>query len=166
MTTTPQILVLGVGNILFSDEGVGVRVIEALQEEYDFSPNVNLMDGGTLGSKLMGPIMECDHLIVVDAVRGGDAPGSLYRLVGEDLRKSLAFINSMHDTDLVDTLIYCEMAGKRPEAVVIGIEPHDMQTMAVQLSEPSLRNMPHMKRFVLEEIEKTGGSFHLKTTNT
>ena len=130
MSDEKKILVLGVGNILFTDEGVGVRVVEELINNYEFTENVSLMDGGTLGSKLMAPIMDADFLIVVDAVLGGDEPGSVYKLRGDDLRSSLAFKNSLHDTDLVDTLAQCELLGNRPESIVIGIEPFDFKTMS------------------------------------
>jgi hydrogenase maturation protease len=158
----PKILVLGVGNILFTDEGIGVRVVEHLQDAYDFSDNVTLMAGGTLGLRLMDPIMQCERLIVVDAVFGGSEPGSLYRLTDENLRKSLAFKNSMHQTDLVDTLINCELLGSRPEAVVIGIEPFDLKTMHVGVSEGAAALLPKMAEFVLDEIVKSGGAFTRK----
>ena len=75
-----QVLVLGVGNILFSDEAIGVRTVEHLQQCASLPGNVELMDGGTLGIRLMDAIMGCDLLIVVDAVLGGGEPGTLYRL--------------------------------------------------------------------------------------
>lgn len=153
-----RILVLGVGNILFTDEGIGVRCIERMQQDFSFSDNVTLMDGGTLGTKLMGPILESDYLIVCDAVLCGDAPGSVYRLMGEDLRKSLAFRDSMHQTDLVDTLGMCELVGNRPEAVVIGMEPADYHTMALELSETADSSMPVMIESVVREILSAGGT--------
>lgn len=159
MENEKRILVLGVGNILFTDEGVGVRTVEHLERQYEFSENVTLMDGGTLGMRLMDPIMEHDMLIVIDAVRAGDEPGSIYRLTGEDLRKSIAFRNSMHQTDLVDTLIFCEMAGKRPDAVVIGIEPFDMDTMATEVSGDAAERMPRLAEVVLKEVSEHGGTF-------
>jgi hydrogenase maturation protease len=153
-----RILVLGVGNILFTDEGIGVRCIERMQEAYTFSDNVTLMDGGTLGTKLMGPILESDYLIVCDAVLCDDTPGSVYRLMGADLRKSLAFRDSMHQTDLVDTLGMCELVGNRPEAVVIGMEPADYHSMALELSETASRSMPVMIESVVREILAAGGT--------
>lgn len=159
MTETDRnILVLGVGNILFTDEGVGVRIVERLQAECDFSQNVTLMDGGTLGTRLMEPIMACRYLIVVDAVLGDKTPGSVYRLTGDDLRKSLAFKNSLHQTDLVDTLIYCDVLGNRPEAVIVGIEPHDYKTMSVDLSETIQARMPELMAAVITEVSKAGGN--------
>ncbi|MFR0876190.1 MAG: hydrogenase maturation protease, partial [Bilophila wadsworthia] len=94
-----QVLVLGVGNILFSDEAIGVRTVEHLQQCASLPGNVELMDGGTLGIRLMDAIMGCDLLIVVDAVLGGGEPGTLYRLEGEGLRASMSFRDSMHQTD-------------------------------------------------------------------
>ncbi len=163
MTTSPRILALGVGNILYTDEGAGVRCMELLDREYEFSDNVTLMDGGNLGMRLMDPIMNCDFLIVLDAVLGGDEPGSVYRLTGEDLRKSLAFKNSMHQSDLVDTLIYCGMIGNRPDAVVIGVEPADYQTMAVELSPTLKERLPIMAEVALKEIENAGGTSRKRT---
>lgn len=154
-----RILVMGVGNILWTDEGLGVRIVEWLERNYDFSDNVTLYDGGTLGMRLMDPIMNSDLLIVVDAVLGEGEPGDVYRLTGDDLRKSLAFKNSMHQTDLVDTLIYCDIAGHRPEAVVIGVEPYDFQTMAVEVSECIAAKMPDIASRVLDEIKAAGGEF-------
>jgi hydrogenase maturation protease len=159
---TKRILVLGVGNILFTDEGIGVRAVDELIRLYDFSGNVTLMDGGTLGTRLMDPIMNCEMLIVIDAVLGDGPAGSIYRLTGDDLRKSLAFKDSMHQTDLVDTLIMCEIVGNRPEAVIIGMEPHDYHTMALELSPAAKERQEALMGFVLEEIVNAGGSYTRK----
>ena len=159
MPDNKRILVLGVGNVLYTDEGIGVRAVELLQRDYEFSDNVTLMDGGTLGIKLMGPMMESDFLIVLDAVLGGHDPGNVYRLVGEDLRKGLAFRNSLHDTDLVDTLMSCELCGNRPDAVVIGMEPEDFATMSTDLSATADKSMPKLLENALKEVEAAGGSY-------
>ena len=155
--TPPKILVLGVGNILYTDEGVGVRAMERLRETYIFSDNVTLMDGGNLGMRLMGPLLETDSCIVLDAVLGDDAPGTIYRLTGNDLRKSLAFKDSMHQSDLVDTLISCELIGHRPETVVIGMEPEDFKTLAVELSPAIAARLPAMCEIALAELRAAGG---------
>ena len=157
-----RILVLGVGNILFTDEGIGVSAADQIMSLYELSDNVTVMDGGTLGTRLMDPMMNCDLLIVIDAVLGDGPAGSVYRLTGEDLRKSLAFKDSMHQTDLVDTLIMCEIVGNRPEAVIIGMEPTDYHTMHVGISEVAQERQAPLIGFVLEEISKAGGTYNLK----
>ena len=151
-----QVLVLGVGNILFSDEAIGVRTVEHLQQCASLPGNVELMDGGTLGIRLMDAIMGCDLLIVVDAVLGGGEPGALYRLEGEGLRESMSFRDSMHQTDLVDTLIYCDLAGHRPDAVVIGMEPADYHTMEIGLTPVCQARLPDLAGKVVEELRARG----------
>ncbi len=154
-----RILVLGVGNILLHDEGVGVRVIERLQADYDFSDNVELMDGGTLGIRLLDPIVEVDHVIVVDAVRNGGPPGTLYHLDADFLTKRVAFKNSIHQADMVETLAYAEMLGKRPCAIIVGIEPEDISPWGLDLTERVSAKLPEMCQRVLDEIQKAGGSY-------
>ena len=158
-----KILVLGVGNILLRDEAIGVRVVERLQETYSFSPNVDLMDGGTLGLSLLDPIYRSDYVIVVDAVQNGEPPGTLYRLPAEELNKRLKFKNSLHQLDLVETLVYTEMMGKRPDAVIIGVEPADISPWGTEMTETVQSRLHEMCSRVLSEIETAGGSYTPKS---
>lgn len=151
-----HILILGVGNILFTDEGIGVRALEWLREHFDFPEHVTLIDGGTLGMGLMDALLHCDRVYVLDAVLGGGAPGTVYRLADNDLRKSMSFRDSLHQTDLVDTLIYCDILGHRPEGVVYGMEPFDYHTMAVGLSPVCEQALPTLAERILEELRSLG----------
>jgi hydrogenase maturation protease len=152
-----QILVLGVGNILLKDEGIGVRVIEKLQADYHCSANVELMDGGTLGLSLLTPIASADYLIVVDAVQNGQPPGTMYRLSVDVLEKRITFKNSLHQLDLVETLAYAEMVGTRPEAVIIGIEPEDISPWGLELTTTIQGRFSEMCARVVAEIQAAGG---------
>ncbi len=154
-----RILVLGVGNILLRDEGIGVRVVEKLEAEYTFSPNVELMDGGTLGLRLLDPISNADYLIVVDAVQNNGAPGTLYRLPVSELEKRLKFKNSLHQLDMVEALAYSEILGNRPEAIIIGVEPADISPWGLELTETVRARLPEMCSRVLTEIKLAGGSY-------
>lgn len=162
--TEKSILVLGLGNILLRDEGIGVRVMERLQEEYDFSENVQLMDGGVRGMILMDPMINADHVVILDAVINEHPPGTIYRLEGDDLRLSVAFKNSVHDMDLLETMCCCELiSGKRPSAVIIGIEPKDYQSdPLVEISPELEEKIPEMMRMALDEIKAVGGSYEPK----
>jgi len=151
-----NILVLGVGNILLTDEGFGVRAVEYLQTHYDWPPNVRLMDGGTSGLMLMGELQQCDVVIVLDVVLGSGEPGSVYLLEGEDLRNSLSFRDSMHQTDLLDTLISCELAGHRPQAFVIGFQPYDFKTMSVELTPEAQAALPDFCAKVVSVMAEWG----------
>ncbi|HQN18408.1 MAG TPA: HyaD/HybD family hydrogenase maturation endopeptidase [Syntrophobacteraceae bacterium] len=154
-----RILVLGVGNILLRDEGVGVRAVVELQSNYDFSDNVELLDGGTLGMSLLGPICGSDYLIVVDAVRYGHPAGTLYRFTAEDFERRVRYKNSLHQLDLVEALAFAELLEKRPRAVVVGIEPEDMSPWGTELTETVQARLSDVCSRVLEEIALAGGTF-------
>lgn len=156
-----RILVLGVGNVLLRDEGVGVRIIEKLHAEYRFSPNVELMDGGTLGLRLLDPIANSDTVIVVDAVQNGQKPGTLYRLDVDELNKRVTFKNSLHQLDMLETLAYAEVLGNRPEAVIVGVEPADISPWGTELTEVVQGCVQELCRRVLEEIKMAGGTYTL-----
>jgi hydrogenase maturation protease len=153
-----RITVLGVGNILFRDEGVGVRVVERLHERYEFPENVNLVDGGVLGLGLLGVISETDHLIVVDAVRNHGEPGTLYRLEGEEVPKRLYAKNSLHQVDLLETLAVVPALDHEPDTVILGVEPEDIETMSLELSPPVRDAVGSLMEGVLRELARLGAA--------
>ncbi|WP_419785003.1 HyaD/HybD family hydrogenase maturation endopeptidase [Pseudodesulfovibrio sp.] len=163
--TEKNILILGVGNVLFMDEGFGVRVAEELEQRYEFTPNVTVLDGGTLGFRLMGPIMESDYLIIVDIVLNEGEPGDVFRLLGKDLKKACAFTNSMHQTDLLDTLARCSLIGTVPDDVILyGIEPVNYKDMSAELSPELAAKLPAVMDLVLKEVEQAGGDYAPRST--
>ena len=151
-----QIMIMGVGNILLTDEGFGVRAVEYLQANYTWPENVRLEDGGTQGLLLMSTLMDCDMLVVLDVVLGPEKPGTVYMLEGEDLRKSLSFRDSMHQTALLDTLITCSMAGHDVEAVVFGLQPFDYHTMQVGLTPEAQNLLPEFCTKVVAALKERG----------
>jgi hydrogenase maturation protease len=152
-----RIVVLGVGNILLKDEGVGVRVIERLLDRYDFPENVKVIDGGTQGLWLMSTIQESDRLIVVDAVLGDGEPGSIYRLEREDLPKGLRAKQSAHDSDLIEALNLCGLLDKGPKSVVVvGVQPKDISPFGLELTEPIAQKVEELITRVLEELRNFG----------
>ncbi len=151
-----QIIIMGVGNILFTDEGVGVRVLETLNKQYDFPPNVAMVDGGVLGMNLLGTISEADYLIVIDAVRNGQAPGTLYRLEGEDIPQRVLCKNSLHQVDLLEALTFCQALDKQPETLIIGIEPEDIKTVGLDMTPVVAKKMQAMVQMVILELDRLG----------
>lgn len=147
-----QIIILGVGNILFTDEGVGVRVVEQLNSRYEFPSNVQIVDGGVLGMNLLGTISEADYLIVVDAVRNGQAPGTLCRLLGEDIPKRVLSKNSLHQVDLLEALTFCQALDKHPETIIIGIEPEDIKTVGLDMTPAVSKKIPALVEMVILEL--------------
>ena len=157
-----QVVILGVGNILFSDEGLGVRVVEKLMEDYEFPENVSLEDGGVLGLNLLGVISNADHLIVVDAIRNGGIPGTLYRLEGEEIPKRILAKNSIHQVDLLETLTLCQVLEKRPQTVIVGVEPADIETLSLDLTAAVREKLDTLVEMVLGELDRLGLGYKQK----
>ncbi len=156
----PRILVLGIGNVLLTDEGVGVRAIEALKNSFDFSDNVTLMDGGTLGLGLLDAIMESDALIVIDAVRAARPPGTLHRLTENDLHPAVNGRNSLHEVAFAETLNAARLLGKTPEVVILGIEPENIGSWSTRLTETIERRIPDLVAAALCELRRMGGRLY------
>ncbi|BBO76165.1 hydrogenase expression/formation protein [Desulfosarcina widdelii] len=151
---TEHVMILGVGNILLSDEGFGVRVVEALEERYDFPDNVSVIDGGVLGINLMGIISEADQLIVVDVIRNGGQPGDLYRIDGEAIPERIRAKNSLHQIDFLESLTLCQALDKVPETVIVGVEPKDIETLSVDLTAATADRIDDMIQMVLAELDR------------
>lgn len=165
MEASNKILVLGIGNILLRDEGVGVFGLLWLEKNWKFSHNVTLLDGGTLGMKLVEPIGEADHLVVLDTVQIGLSPGTVTRLSYEDLKIRIAGKNSLHQVNFSETLAYAEMLDMLPKKIsIVGIEAENMTPWAVELTPRVRESFPQFCRTALDEIEKAGGTFQSRKT--
>ncbi len=120
-----KILVLGLGNTLLGDEGVGVRVIERLATEA-LAPNVELMDGGTLSFTLAGPIAEADQLIVVDAANLQKESGAVQCFVNEAMDHFIGTgkMSSVHEVSLLDLLSITALSSDLPvPRALVGVQP-------------------------------------------
>ena len=129
MTGHPSILVLGIGNLLWADEGFGVRCAEALAERFALPPQVTVMDGGTQGLYLLPYVEEACRLLVFDAVDYGDAPGTLRIVVGDEVPRFMgAKKMSLHQTGFQEVLASAELLGRLPdELVLIGCQPVELE---------------------------------------
>jgi hydrogenase maturation protease len=163
--TSPHVMILGVGCILFSDEGFGVRVIEKMQELYAFPENVSLVDGGVLGIHLLGVISEADHLIVVDAIRNRGNPGDLYRLEGEAIPERIRAKNSLHQVDFLEALTLCRALDKVPRTVILGVEPEDIETLSIELTATTQARMDDVIQMVLMELNRLHVSYTRRSNN-
>jgi len=157
--SSEQIMILGVGNLLFTDEGFGIHVIEKLQKRFDFADNISVVDGGVLGLNLLGVISEADLLIVVDAIRNQDKPGTLYRLEGEEIPERIRAKNSLHQVDLLETLTLCQALDKVPETVILGVEPENIEDLGVELTSTIQTRVDPMIDRVLAELKRMGGTY-------
>jgi hydrogenase maturation protease len=149
-----RITLLGVGNILLRDEGVGVRAVERIDRDYQFAENVRIVDGGVLGMRLMGVVADTDVLIIIDAVQNNQAPGTIYRLTGDQIPRRVLAKQSMHQLDLPEILALCSVIDHTPETIIIGIEPEDIHTMEMALTPTIDAKMDALVAMIIDELNR------------
>jgi hydrogenase maturation protease len=154
-----QVMILGVGCILYADEGFGVRVVQEIQKRYAFPENVAVVDGGVLGVNLLGVISQPDHLIVVDVIRNKGNPGDLYRLSGAQIPERIRAKNSLHQIDFLEALTLCQALDKVPETVIVGVEPHDIDTLSIDLTPTTQSRLDDVIEMVLSELDDLGVTY-------
>jgi hydrogenase maturation protease len=151
-----RVLVLGAGNILLSDEGIGVRVVEALQRRCRFPEEVEILDGGTCGMDLLDIIAGRDHLILVDAVDTGSPPGTVVRLEGNQVPAVFRTKSSPHQLGLQDVLALLLLLDAAPAHVtVIGVQPASLD-IGLELTPAIAARFDDMVEMVAGELAAIG----------
>ena len=150
----PRIAVVGMGNLLLKDEGIGVHVAQAMQEAaLENGSDLQIVDGGTSPDILLS-LEEVDKLIIIDAARGDCEPGTIYRLGPEEIPQNNAGMTSLHEVSFTQSLQILDKLGLKPKKVVIfGVQPKEIDWG----TEPSAelgQKIPEMVRLVLEEARK------------
>ncbi len=154
----PQIsvLVLGIGNLVMSDDAVGVLVAQRIQEQYRFADNVEIVDGGTLGLDLLPKLENITNLIMIDAVETGLKAGTCVRLCGQELPIALQTKISPHQMGLKDLLAVSELMGHSPkEMVLIGVQPGSIE-MEFGLTADVEAQLETLVSNVLDELTNWG----------
>lgn len=141
----PAVVVLGLGNVLLSDDGVGVAAAHRLQRGWEMAPGVTVLDGGTLGLSLLPYIERAHHLLLLDAVRAEGRPaGTLLRLEGQDVPPAVAHRLSPHQIGVADLLTGAVWIERHPDVVtLLGVVPEHIElgaarTPAVEGALPAL----------------------------
>ncbi len=156
MAKPARVLILGIGNTLLTDEAVGVRVVEALQDAYDLPPEVQAVDAGTSSMDMLDVIADVDLLVVLDALKAGKPLGTVVRLSGDEVpvffRKKL----SPHQVGLSDVLASLEFAGCRPkDIVVIGVEADNFE-LGLEMTPAIAARVPDMMALLVGELSARG----------
>ncbi|MGQ9921758.1 MAG: HyaD/HybD family hydrogenase maturation endopeptidase [Desulfobacca sp.] len=149
------ITVLGIGNILMQDEGVGVHVVRQLQEHYEM-PGVELVDGGTSGLDLLPFLENRERLLVVDAVDFGREPGYIGILRNEEIPALFGAKASLHHLGLMDVLAAAQLLDQAPQEVcLIGIQPQTL-ALGLELSAILQGKMADLVEAVIRQLEQWG----------
>ncbi len=151
-----EILLLGMGNVLMQDEGIGVRAVEALECRYQLPDEVEVMDGGTTGTELLEPMRGIKHLIVADAVNTGDPHGSLVGIVDQEVPAFFQTKLSNHQLGLSDLLALLTLTGEAPlHVTIIGLVPHFLENK-LGLSPEAEAAVAPMVSMLAGELEALG----------
>jgi hydrogenase maturation protease len=151
-----RVVVLGVGNILMTDEGVGVRAVEELERLYDLPPEVTVIDGGTSGMDCLDQIADVDHLLIADAMRSGKEPGTLSRVDHDQLPAHFKTKLSPHQVGLSDVLATLNLHGMMPRRIVLfGMQPKSFAT-AMELSPEITERLPALVAALVDELAALG----------
>ncbi|MBP6900376.1 MAG: HyaD/HybD family hydrogenase maturation endopeptidase [Burkholderiaceae bacterium] len=136
MSDTPSIVVLGIGNLLWADEGFGVRCVEALAAGWRFGPQVQLIDGGTQGLYLLQHVQQATHLLILDAVDYGLPPGTLKLVEDDEVPRFLgAKKMSLHQTGFQEVLALARLTGDWPQQVLlVGCQPAELEDFGGSLT--------------------------------
>jgi hydrogenase maturation protease len=148
-----NVLILGVGNILLTDEGAGVRALELLEERYTFPPQVELLDGGTSGLELLPALDHRTHVYIIDVVQQKDlAPGQMMVL---DLAQSPGYFRqkiSPHQLGLSEVLAVAEMSGSLPPNItLVGIQPLHLET-GLNLTETVRDGLENIIQYLVDDL--------------
>jgi len=165
-----KVLVLGIGNVMFSDEGVGVHLCRLVEQKYAFSSSehtLDFIDGGTLAQRLIPVIAEYDYLIVLDCVDADDGEiGDVYFFDFESVPSSITWQGSAHEVEMLQTLTMMDMVGDRPPTKVIGIVPEVVDDTTLEMTQAVLKGSSVMESVLLKHLVELGFTYEQIATLT
>jgi hydrogenase maturation protease len=149
-------VVLGIGNTILSDEAAGVRAVEALQQGWLLPENVLAIDGGTSSMEMIEDLSDLDFLVVIDVVRTGAAPGTVVKIVGDEIPVFFRGKLSPHQIALPDVLASLELLDAMPkEIVVLGVEPISLE-LGMTMTPTVAATIPLLARMAATELTSRG----------
>jgi hydrogenase maturation protease len=151
-----DILILGIGNVLLTDEGIGVRALKELERRFTFPDNVELLDGGTAGIELLRHIRLRDYLIIIDAMKCDQEPGTVFRVEGADVPAAFRTRISPHQLGLSDLLAAAMLTDELPKNLVLfGVEPESID-IGLDLTDTVEASVEKLVNAVADELRTIG----------
>jgi len=142
-----RILILGIGNLLQSDEGLGVHIVNQIAQNVEIPEDVEVVDGGTAGFDLLPLMQGREKIIIVDALVVDDEPGSVYRFKPEQIRSARTRF-SLHDVGIIEIIELLKLLGENPDIEIIGVVPEDITTLNMDITPRVRESIPK----VIEQI--------------
>lgn len=149
-------IVIGVGNMLFKDEGVGIYASEYLSQNYEFKGDLDVIDGGTLGFKLMSYFQEYENVIILDTVSIEDNPGEIFRLPSDVLLGLGNYRKTAHEVEIVEMLEICSVLDEHANVTILGIVPEDIISVGIGLTNTIENRFEEFILNAIKEVESLG----------
>ncbi|HGY54253.1 MAG TPA: hydrogenase maturation protease [Caldithrix abyssi] len=151
-----NIAVIGIGNILMKDEGVGCHAANLLLSEYEFEPAITIIDAGTTGTDLLPYLEEHDRIIILDAVEFEQEPGFIGSIENDDILARLTTKMSMHHMGITDVLSTAKLLDIVPSQLfLLGMQPKDL-SVGMELTEEIRKRLPRMLEVAIMKLEEWG----------
>lgn len=147
-----KITILGIGNTLFSDEGVGIHLLPLLEEALKDYENIEIIEGLTDGMRLLGPVEDAENLIIIDAINAGELPGTIITLVGNEIPAYFGIKMSIHQLGFQEVLMAAKLRDRYPkEIVMFGMQPASLE-LGVELSNTCKTKMGDLRNAVIHQV--------------
>ncbi|MEH7500503.1 HyaD/HybD family hydrogenase maturation endopeptidase [Neobacillus drentensis] len=148
-----KITILGIGNTLFSDEGVGIHLLPLLEDALKDYENIEIIEGLTDGMKLLGPVEDAENLIIIDAINAGKEPGTIITLVGDEIPAYFGIKMSIHQLGFQEVLLAAKLRERFPKQIVMfGMQPTSLQ-MGIELTETNQKKLGCLAETVIEQVK-------------
>jgi hydrogenase maturation protease len=152
-----KIAVVGAGNVLFYDEGVGIFAQRFLEENYNFSDNVTIVDGGVLGFQLMTYYQDYDKVLILDTITmHNEEPGVIYSIPAQELLGLGSYKQNAHEVEIVEMLEICSLLDKMADVKIIGIVPKDIIEVKTDLTPRLKANFDNFIQTAINELKNMG----------
>ncbi len=151
-----KIAIVGVGTIIFQDEGIGVYASRYLEQNYDFEENVVLVDGGVLGFQLMTYYQDYDDVLILDTITMEDSVGSIYNLPANELLGLGSYKQTAHEVEIVEMLEICSLLEKMARVNIIGIVPYDIASVNIGLTDTMKDRFDDFIQAALKQLDIIG----------
>ncbi|MGM0518278.1 MAG: HyaD/HybD family hydrogenase maturation endopeptidase [Campylobacterota bacterium] len=146
-------IIVGVGNMLFKDEGVGIYASEFLKQNYEFDGDLEIIDGGTLGFKLMSYFQEYENVIILDTVSIEDNTGEIFRLPSDVLLGLGNYRKTAHEVEIVEMLEICSVLESHANVTILGIIPEDIESVEIGLTKTIEDRFEEFIKNAIKEVE-------------
>ncbi|WHY75771.1 HyaD/HybD family hydrogenase maturation endopeptidase [Neobacillus sp. WH10] len=148
-----KITILGIGNTLFSDEGVGIHLLPLLEEALKEDENIEIIEGLTDGMKLLGPVEDAENLIIIDAINSGKEGGTIIKLEGDEIPTYFGIKMSIHQLGFQEVLLAAKMRERYPKQIVMyGMQPTSLQ-LGIGLTETNQSMLNELANVVLDQVK-------------